>query len=137
MRRWRRRLLIALAVLVAVARVGYGALAVSTSRSQVARAVIWGDSDVQDYERFPARTITAGPARLAFRRPPGGGSLPVSTVSVLEGGRTVQRDLEQFLAGSDTTAFLILRGDTLLQRDRRFDPDHPAPPAHHALGAAL
>jgi CubicO group peptidase (beta-lactamase class C family) len=35
-------------------------------------------------------------------------------VRVLEDGRPVQRDLERFLAASDTTAFLILRGDTLL-----------------------
>ena len=36
------------------------------------------------------------------------------TVRVLENGRPVERDLERFLAASDTTAFLILRGDTLL-----------------------
>jgi hypothetical protein len=76
MRRWQRRLLIALAVLVAMAGVSYGTLAVSTSRSQIARAVIWGDSDVHDHKRFPARTITAGPARSAFRRPPGGNATP-------------------------------------------------------------
>ena len=35
-------------------------------------------------------------------------------VSVQEGDRQVERDLEQFLAASDTTAFLIVRGDTLL-----------------------
>jgi len=32
----------------------------------------------------------------------------------VEDGRPVQRDLERFLAASHTTAFLILRGDTLL-----------------------
>ena len=42
LRRWRRWLLIMLAVLLALAGVGYGVLAASTSRSQVARAVIWG-----------------------------------------------------------------------------------------------
>jgi hypothetical protein len=38
----------------------------------------------------------------------------VRTIGVLEGGRRIERDLEQFLAASDTTAFLIVRGDTLL-----------------------
>jgi CubicO group peptidase (beta-lactamase class C family) len=115
MRRWRLPLLIALAVLLALAGVGYGALAASTSRSEIARAVIWGNSDVHDYARFPARRIAAGPTRFGFHRPPGGSSIPpVRTIRVLEDGRPVERDLERFLAASDTTAFLILRGDTLL-----------------------
>jgi hypothetical protein len=98
LRRWRRRLLITLAGLLVLVAVGYGVLAASTSRSQLARAVIWGKSDVH-----------------RFHRPLGGGSVPlVRTVRVLEGGRPVQRDLERFLAASHTTALLILRGGTLL-----------------------
>ena len=124
--RW-RRLLIMLAALLALAGVGYGVLAASTSRSQVARSVIWGESDVRDYTRFPARRVAAGPIRFSFHRPPGGSSVPpVRTVTVLEGGRPVQRDLKQFLAASDTTAFLILRGDTLLYEGYFNGYDHDA-----------
>jgi CubicO group peptidase (beta-lactamase class C family) len=112
---WRRWLLLALAALLVLAWVGYAALAASTSRSQLARAVLWGESDVGDHARFPARRIAAGPTRFRFRRPAGGSSVPpVRTVEVVEGGRLVRRDLEQFLSASDTTAFLVLRGDTLL-----------------------
>jgi len=94
LRRWRRRLLVMLAALLALAGVGYRVLAASTSRSQVARAVIWGESDVRDYARFPARRVAARPTRFSFRRPPGGSSVPpVRTVTVLEGGLPVQRDL--------------------------------------------
>jgi CubicO group peptidase (beta-lactamase class C family) len=114
MHRWRRWLLIALAALLVLVGVGYGVLAASTSRSQLARAVLWGESDVGDHARFPARRIAAGPTRFRFHRPPGGGVPPVRTVEVVEEGRLVRRDLEQFLSASDTTAFLILRGDTLL-----------------------
>jgi len=64
LRRWRRRLLITLALVA----VGYGALATSTSRSQLARAVLWGESDVGDYARFPARRVAAGPTRFRFHR---------------------------------------------------------------------
>jgi Beta-lactamase len=107
--------------------VGYGVLAASTSRSQVARAVIWGESDVRDYARFPARRVATGPTRSSFHRPPGGSSVPpVRTVTVLEGGRPVQRDLKQFLATSHTTAFLILRGDTLLYEGYFNGYDHDA-----------
>jgi CubicO group peptidase (beta-lactamase class C family) len=112
---WRRWLLVALAALLALVTIGYGALAASTSWSQLARAVLWGESDVGDHARFPARRIAAGPTRFRFRRPAGGSSVPpVRTVEVVEAGRLVRRDLEQFLSASDTTAFLILRGDTLL-----------------------
>jgi CubicO group peptidase (beta-lactamase class C family) len=114
MHRWRRWLLIALAALLVLVGGGYGVLAASTSRSQLARAVLWGESDVGDHARFPARRIAAGPNRFRFHRPPGGGVPPVRTVEVVEEGRLVRRDLEQFLSASDTTAFLILRGDTLL-----------------------
>jgi CubicO group peptidase (beta-lactamase class C family) len=115
MPRWRRWLLLVLAALLALVGVGYGVLAASTSRSQLARAVLWGESDVDDHARFPARRIATGPTRFRFDRPAGGSNVPpVRTVQALEGGRPVQRDPEAFLTASDTTAFLIARGDTLV-----------------------
>ena len=112
---WRRWLLVALAALLALVAVGYGVLAASTSRSQLARAVMWGESDTEDHRRFPARRVAAGSERFHFRRPPVGSSVPpLRTVEVWEESRPVERDLEQFLAESDTTAFLVLRGGRLL-----------------------
>jgi CubicO group peptidase (beta-lactamase class C family) len=114
---WRRRLLtvvIAVAVLVGI---GYAGLAAATSRSQLARAILWGESDMDDHRRFPARPVRAGPGRFRFQRPPGGGGTPpaqVRRISVWDGNRLIERDLEQFLAATDTTAFLIVRGDRLL-----------------------
>jgi CubicO group peptidase (beta-lactamase class C family) len=108
---------VAVVVVLALVGAGYGALALSTSRSQLARAIVWGESDTGDHRRFPARPVAAGPDRFDLRRPAGGGQAPpaaVRTVSVEDGGRWVERDLEQFLAASDTTAFLVVRGDTLL-----------------------
>jgi CubicO group peptidase (beta-lactamase class C family) len=117
MRGWRRWLLVALAALLALVGVGYGGLVAATARSQLARAVLWGESDVDDHRRFPARRIGAGPGRFAFARPPGGAGIPpaaVRRISVWDGTRQLQWDLERFLAASQTTAFLIVRGDTLL-----------------------
>jgi CubicO group peptidase (beta-lactamase class C family) len=116
MRLW-RWLLVGIAVVAVLAGAGWAGLVVATSRSQLARAVVWGESDTEDHRRFPARPVAAGPTRFDFRRPPGGGRVPpaaVRTVSVQDGDRRVERDLAQFLAASDTTAFLIVRGDTLL-----------------------
>ena len=106
---------------------GYAALAATTSRSQLARAVLWGESDVHDYARFPARKVAAGPTAFRFRHPAGGAGVPpLRTVRVLEDGRPIERDLEQFLAASDTTAFLIVRGDTLLYEGYFNGYDHDA-----------
>jgi hypothetical protein len=86
LRRWQRRLLITLALVA----VGYGALATSTSRSQPARAVIWGESDGHDYARFPAHRIAAGPTRFRLHRPPGGkASAMTATVANLRCGTVV------------------------------------------------
>jgi CubicO group peptidase (beta-lactamase class C family) len=112
-----RWLLVGIAVVAVLTAAGWVGLAAATSRSQVARAIVWGESDTGDHRRFPARPVAAGPDRSDFRRPAGGGRVPpaaVRTVSVQDGDRRVERDLEQFLAASDTTAFLIVRGDTLL-----------------------
>jgi CubicO group peptidase (beta-lactamase class C family) len=107
-------MVVAVAVL---AGAGWAGLVMSTSRSQLARSVVWGESDVDDHRRFPARTVGAGPDRFDFRRPAGGSQDPpaqVRRIGVQDGDRRVERDLEQFLAASDTTAFLIVKGDTLL-----------------------
>jgi hypothetical protein len=44
----RRRLLIALVALLALAGTTYGGLVAATARSQLARAVLWRESDVDD-----------------------------------------------------------------------------------------
>jgi hypothetical protein len=94
MRRRRRRLLAALAVVLGLAAVGYGVLAGSTPRSQLARAVVWGEPDVDDYRRFPVRRVVAGPTRNRFQRPSASNVPLVGTVQVPGDGRTVVRDLE-------------------------------------------
>ena len=59
-RRWLRRLAGTFAVLVVVVLAVYGWARASVDRSTIARALVWGDSDVGDQFRFPARVIPAG-----------------------------------------------------------------------------
>jgi CubicO group peptidase (beta-lactamase class C family) len=124
--RWRRRLLSALLALLVLGAMGYGVLAASTSRSQLARAVLWGESDMDDHRRFPARPVAAGPDRFQFRQPAAVPPAAVRRISVRDGDRLVERDLEQFLAASGTTAFLIARGDRLLYEGYFNGADHNA-----------
>jgi hypothetical protein len=87
LRRWRRRLLITLVA------VGHGALAMCTSRSQLARAVLWGKSD-GTRRRLPDRRIAARPTRFRHHHPPGGKvSAMTATVANLTCG-TVVDELE-------------------------------------------
>ena len=84
--------------LLVLVGVGYGELVASTSRSQLARAIVWGESDTEDHRRFPARRVAAGPDRFDFHRPPGGAGTPpapVRRVSVWDDLRLLERDLEQ------------------------------------------
>jgi CubicO group peptidase (beta-lactamase class C family) len=106
MRRLKR---IALGVLVLGAglSVVYGWALLNLDTSQVARYIVWLDSDVDDWQRFPSRTVAAGrdPVELV---PPGAPDAGVAAVSV-DG-----RPLAAFLEANETTAFLVARGETLI-----------------------
>jgi hypothetical protein len=80
----------------------------SLDSSGVARAIIWMESDYDDPGRFPARVIEAGPAPYTYRTGPGyPEGIPAD---VLPG----QPDLAAFLETTETTAFLVIRGDELI-----------------------
>lgn len=55
-----RRLGLVLLALVALAGALYGSAHLMTGSSGFARAVVWGESDIDDRHRFPAREIEAG-----------------------------------------------------------------------------
>jgi hypothetical protein len=61
---------------------------------------------------WPARP--AGGAGPAGRRAAGAAHLPAVTVPVRQGGRVVDEPLEGFLRSTGTTAFLAVKGDTLV-----------------------
>jgi hypothetical protein len=104
----------ALLVLVVGVDLAYGWAWASTDRSRLARTIVWQESDVSDYRRFPARPVPTRPPVFRFRRSPAADRLPVATVPVRQGGRLVERDLEGFLRSTGTTAFLAVKGDTLV-----------------------
>jgi CubicO group peptidase (beta-lactamase class C family) len=104
----------ALLVLAVGVDLAYGWAWASTDRSRLARMIVWQESDVSDYLRFPARPVPTRPPVFRFRRSPAADRLPVATVPVRQGGRLVERDLEGFLRSTGTTAFLAIKGDTLV-----------------------
>lgn len=96
---------VVLLVLVLAADAVYLWALASTGRSEVARAIAWQDSDVLDPRRLPARTVHRHAP--AFPLPTASEPLPAVTA----GG--IERDLDDFLRSTGTTAFVAIKGDTI------------------------
>jgi CubicO group peptidase (beta-lactamase class C family) len=77
-------------------------LALTGSKEYVYRAYVWGDSDIFDYGKFPSRPIENAAPAFQFKS-----ASPAEAFVTPEG-------FEVMLAASGTTAFLVVRDDTLL-----------------------
>lgn len=89
----------------------------ATDSSQFARALLWGDSDTGDIERFPSVPIYAGDEPLRFVA--GDGSAVESFRLDGSGDPFIES-----LAGYDTNAFLVLQHDELIFEDYYGGEDH-------------
>ena len=78
----------------------------STGYSQLARVLIWWESDTDDWKRFPSRPVLAGPEPVNFAAAE---SSPLAEAKI---NGTIP--LGQFLAEKNTTAFIVLHGDQIL-----------------------
>jgi CubicO group peptidase (beta-lactamase class C family) len=77
----------------------------ATDTSLVARGIMWGDTDVDDWRRFPARTVHASAQPVRFE---------TATPEWLAELKIDDRPLATYLEETHTTAFIILHGDKLL-----------------------
>ncbi len=83
----------------------------STSSSVVARQMIWQTpANVDDYQRFPARTIATASPTFSFPHAPATNQDASALRSISYNGQ----NLSQVLAGSQTTSFLVLKGGQIL-----------------------
>ncbi len=106
-----RRLTVAAATVgLVIGLVGIGVYlwaATATDTSQFARALLWGDSEFGDQDRFPSRSMAASADPISFQ--PVADS-PVDAYAPDGSGNS----LEQFLASAQTTAFVVIHDDDLL-----------------------
>ncbi|HEX6587016.1 MAG TPA: serine hydrolase, partial [Solirubrobacterales bacterium] len=94
-----RRVGLVLLALAALAGALYGSAHLLTGSSGLARAVVWGESDIEDRHRFPTREIRAGEDTWPLPR----GSAGIR--------------LEEFLEERSTRAFIVLhRGRIVYER---------------------
>ena len=110
-RRSVRTALAAVTSLVVAGAAFYGWAWVMQDRSAVARAVIWMDAGVEDRLRFESVPILAGDDVLALR----GGRRPSGLLDrlPLSDGTTIE--LEDLLQETQTTSFIVLRDDDILE----------------------
>ena len=116
MRRALRIVVVGIGLLAVVAVGTYLWARTATDSSTVARAVVWLDSDVDDWRRFPFRMVTASPDPVFFS-PATTRPEALQYVVAEEDGREVQRSLDEFMSETGSTAFIALRGDELLYEE--------------------
>jgi CubicO group peptidase (beta-lactamase class C family) len=114
-RRW-RWLAAALAVPVLLVGVVLLLAPVFTGTSQWARVIAWQDADVGDRDRFSARPIANAPPVAPLLRPddPGRYAPLWDSLRPRRDGAETAVAFQDLLAQTNTTAFLVLLGDTLL-----------------------
>jgi len=81
-------------------------------------ATFWGESDIKDLEKFPARTVHNGPSVSHFDKLPADNTY-ASQIEAIE-HRSTNGDLVNYLESSGTTAFLVIYNDEVLY-ERYFD----------------
>jgi CubicO group peptidase (beta-lactamase class C family) len=115
-----RRAAAALVAVVLLLGAVWGGAHLLNGRSSLARAIAWGQSDIGDRERFPARAIPRGP-QVSPLEP---GPEPPGLRRPVLGDDLVGVPLDAFLAEHATRAFLVLH-DGRLVYERYFDGASP------------
>ena len=103
--------LVVLFVIVGVLIVSYFVVAARTD-TFTGRWMAWKSSGIDDYLLFPHRSVEHAPSTFAFA--PRTQDIPFETVSYQFKGETHSEGLQTLLEETGTTAFLVIRGDTLL-----------------------
>ena len=97
---------VAVAVLVAAI---YAWALLSTGTSLLARGIVWGDSDVGDWQRFPPRLIHASSDKLNFSQ-----ANPIIFPEKMIEDQGTKYSIEEYLEQSNSTAFIIIHNNELL-----------------------
>jgi CubicO group peptidase (beta-lactamase class C family) len=114
--RTRKLLLLAPSVVLALFFVFVAALCVTLSPQHTFRCLRWLQSDIKDYEKFPAREIANQPPVFHFQKNPQE-SLPsaLSGIGYTHKGQEKKiDDLDEFLRSNQSTAFIVIKDDQIL-----------------------
>ena len=108
----------AVLMIIGVGGIGvYGWALGATDSSQFARALVWGESAYGDQDRFPSLAVHAPEDPVSFESVSGS---PVASYV----GEAGDLALEDLLENTDTTAFIVIHGDSLLYEGYFNDSSH-------------
>jgi CubicO group peptidase (beta-lactamase class C family) len=80
----------------------------------LARDIVWGPSDVWDYQKFPARVVENAPPAFHFEQSLRPQLFQTMTIDYMQDGRVKQAGFEEFLNSSQTTSFIVIKDDAIL-----------------------
>ena len=116
-----RKVIVGVITIFVVLASFYGAMYLLTPYSGFARALVWMDADIKDYEKFPARTMNNAPPLFNFETVDSATQnqylrmLDTIVASQPSSPNTVTRaSFDDLLASTETTAFLIIKDDHLI-----------------------
>jgi CubicO group peptidase (beta-lactamase class C family) len=116
-----RKVIVGVITIFVVLASFYGAMYLLTPYSGFARALVWMDADIKDYEKFPARTMNNAPPLFNFETVDSATQnqylrvLDTIVASQPSSPNTVTRaSFDELLASTETTAFLIIKDDRLI-----------------------
>ena len=94
----------------------YGVAYVLTPWSQLARALVWLESGVDDYKLFPTRKIDNAVSTFYYDQNADTSVYAnvFSTINSQQNDNDIIRDINIFLESTDTTAFIVIKDDSLL-----------------------
>ena len=115
-----RKIVVGATIVFAALASFYGAMYFLTPYSGFARALIWMDADIKDYEKFPSRMMNNAPPVFNFEK--AGAATQNEYLRMLDGltsqmfsNSTVsQTPFNELLASTQTTAFLIIKDNRLI-----------------------
>lgn len=109
MRKSRKVILLILLSLLGLVCIFVAWVFLSYPAEYVKRALVWGDSDVYDYQKFPTRHITASPTPFYFEEEPA-----EAMIQALFEQNPEIRDLDDLLKQTQTQAFIVIQNDVIL-----------------------
>jgi CubicO group peptidase (beta-lactamase class C family) len=80
----------------------------------LARDIVWGPSDVWDYQKFPAREVNNAPPAFQFKHRLRPELFQTMTIEYKQDGQAKQAGLEEFLKSSRTTSFIVIKDGAIL-----------------------
>ncbi|HKI10102.1 MAG TPA: serine hydrolase [Nitrososphaeraceae archaeon] len=100
----------------------YGSMYLLTQYSGFARALVWMDADIKDYEKFPARTVNNAPPIFNFEKVDAATQSEylrlldriVASQPSSQSTTSTTTSFNELLASTQTTAFLIIKDDQLI-----------------------